>query len=115
MKKVIKIFGFSFILIIVIVSAHYYGFFTRYNYLTAKWDAFNGNYQILVFGEPDITRLFTEKEKQAFKVQYGYHYNRVAGCSVTQSEYNGIENYNRVMEEEISAIVCVLTNDLGLF
>lgn len=80
---------------------YYYGFFTSHNYLTAKRDAFNGNYQILVYGEPSRTYLFTEEEKFNFKKTYGYQYKRVADCSVSQSEFNGIESYNRVMEEEI--------------
>ncbi len=70
-----------------------FGFVNRYNFLTAKIDIMNGNPKIVTVGLP----IFSNTELNLITEKYGFK-NVNFGCMVTQSELNGIDAYNSVME-----------------
>lgn len=73
-----------------------YGIFTRYNYLTAKIDIYNGNIRLIYYGLP----VFSSKQREIDSVStsYGFrHYN--SGCTISAPESKGADIYNNVMEE----------------
>lgn len=88
----ILLFGIGFLLWI-------FGFFSRYNYLTAKSDIANNNPQIVFIGESILTSsdINTVSEKYGFKVVN-------FGCLVNQSEQNGIEIYNSQMNNYLDKL-----------
>lgn len=71
------------------VSLWNFGFFNRYNYLTAKSHIADNNPQIVFFGEAILTTSDLNKvsKKHGFKIVN-------FGCIISQSEQNGIEIYN---------------------
>ncbi|MEY8867919.1 hypothetical protein AB9K24_00330 [Meridianimaribacter flavus] len=76
-----------------------FGFFNRYNYLTAKSDISNNNPQIVFIGESMLTSSDINKvsKKYGFKVVN-------FGCLISQSEQNGIENYNSQMDNYLDEL-----------
>jgi hypothetical protein len=80
------------VLTFLIIILNYLGFFTPYNYLTAQWDVALNKPRILKYGEPGFT------DKQCYKIapQFGFSYDIVAGCVVSESLINGVNSYNAV-------------------
>ncbi|WP_335975361.1 hypothetical protein [Gaetbulibacter jejuensis] len=70
-----------------------FGFFGRYNYLTAKSDIASNNPQIVFIGES----MLTSSDINAVSKKYGFKVVNF-GCIVNQLEQNGIEIYNSQMD-----------------
>jgi hypothetical protein len=70
----------------------FYGLFTPYNYLTAKWDIAHDKTRILQYGKA------MKSDEQAIKIapKFGFTYDIVAGCFVTTPLVNGVDAYNSV-------------------
>lgn len=94
-----RLFKYSTILIFVgiglFVSYYYFGIFTPYNYFTAKRDLSNNKPRLLVFGMP------SEKDMQCQHIakDYGFTYEIVAHCIVSESFVNRVNVYNKVTED----------------
>lgn len=71
----------------------YFGFFSGYNYLTAKSDISNNNPQIVFVGES----MLTPSDINNVSKKYGFKVVNI-GCLISQSEQNGIKIYNSQME-----------------
>lgn len=97
-KRTRTIIGFTLLAIVLIVLHFFYGLFTPYNYLTAKWDIARNKPRILQYGEPMRT------DKQAFQTatRFGFTYDIVAGCAVTPPLVNGIDAYNAAMTTHLN-------------
>ncbi|MFY7669524.1 hypothetical protein ACOSP6_00415 [Tenacibaculum sp. MEBiC06402] len=76
------------------ISLWSFGIVNKYNFLTAKLDIMNHNPKIVTVGFP----IFSHTELNMISEKYGFK-NVNFGCIVTQSELNGIDFYNAVMEE----------------
>ncbi len=74
-----------------------FGFFSRYNYLTAKTDISKNNLQIVFIGESMLTpsSLNEVSEKYGFEI-VGF------GCTLSKVEENGIEIYNSLMKKYLN-------------
>jgi hypothetical protein len=73
-----------------------FGFFTPYNYLTARQDIKNGQIQIIAVGLPYMPQV-----RQRLAMQYGFQYNYVS-CNVTTELLNGSKYYNDVVEKHLT-------------
>jgi hypothetical protein len=69
-----------------------FGFFTPYNYLTARQDIKNGKIQIIAIGLPYMPQV-----RQRLSGQFGFEYIYV-GCNATTELLNGAKYYNNVVE-----------------
>ncbi|NQX85575.1 MAG: hypothetical protein HRT67_06680 [Flavobacteriaceae bacterium] len=76
-----------------------FGLFNRYNYLTAKSDISNNNLQIVFIGES----MLTSSEVNEVSKKYGFKVINF-GCSISQSEQNGIENYNSQIDNYLDEL-----------
>ena len=76
-----------------------YGFFNKYNYLTAKSDIANKNFQIVYIGESmlTVTHLNKISEKYGFKTVQ-------LSCVISSTEQNGIELYNSQMNNHLNKV-----------
>jgi len=84
-------------LILIGIGLWNYGFFNRFNYLTAKSDiASNSPHKILV-GESIIAPIEMNKISQ----KYGFT-NVGFGCLVSGTELNGIEIYNAEIDKYLN-------------
>jgi hypothetical protein len=93
LKKRTKIILTTIFILSVLTALHFYfGLFTTYNYITAKWDIAHNRPRILQYGEA------METDEQAFKLapKFGFIYDIVANCIVTTPIVNGINTYNTV-------------------
>jgi len=85
------------ILILIGIGLWNYGFFNRFNYLSAKSDiANNSPYKVLV-GESMISPMEMNKISQ----KYGFK-NVGFGCIVSGIEENGIEMYNAEIDKYLT-------------
>jgi hypothetical protein len=82
------------ILILIGIGLWYYGFFNRFNYLTAKSDISNNSPQKILVGELMISPIEMDKISQ----KYGFT-NIGFGCLVSGTELNGIEIYNAEIDK----------------
>ena len=95
-KRLLK---YSIVLIFVgiglFISYYYLGIFTPYNYFTAKRDISNNKPRLLIFGMP------SDKDIQSQRIarEYGFSYDIVAHCIVTESFVNRVRAYNKVTED----------------
>ncbi|WP_040254728.1 FEKKY domain-containing protein [Psychroserpens mesophilus] len=76
-----------------------FGFFSSYNYLTAKADIANGKLQKIAVGE----QLLMPKEIDEISRKYGFT-NIAFGCIVSQPEINGIDIYNEQMDKHLTEL-----------
>lgn len=95
MKKKLTI---SVILIGIAILLWQFGFFSRYNYLTAQLDIWRDEARIVNFeipihacGVPCI----------GLKEKYGFH-ELFVGCVVSPWQYRGIESYHRQIEQYLA-------------
>ena len=99
MKKRIKIFIGSVSFFIGLLILHIlYGLFTPYSYVTAKWDIATGDPRILQYGEA----MLTDKQAITIAPKFGFKYDIVAGCLVTNPLINGVNAYNAVTTKYLS-------------
>ncbi|WP_159019276.1 hypothetical protein [Algibacter sp. L3A6] len=89
MRKKKTLLFITIMLIGIGVSFWNFGFFNRYNYLTAKSHIAVNNPQIVFFGEAILTTSDLNKVSK----KYGFKIVNF-GCIISQSEQNGIEIYN---------------------
>jgi hypothetical protein len=98
MKRKTIIFS-GIILILIGIGFWYYGFFNRFNYLTAKSDIANNTpYKVLV-GESLITPI----DMNLISQKYGFM-NVGFGCIVSGIEENGISMYNSEIDKYLTEI-----------
>ena len=99
MKKRLKTFGIiASVLLAVGILYYNFGFFERYNFVTAYWDSWTDTNRIVVFGE--LNQFDVIKAKTARK--YGFEYEVAGGCLVTQPLLNGLRDYNAIMAAKIN-------------
>ena len=82
-------------ILIVGIILWQFGFFTRFNYLTAKIDIWRESPRIVSYGFPSYpcgVPCIGIKEK------YGFHESNI-GCLVTEPQIRGIESYNAQIEK----------------
>ena len=79
-----------------------FGFFTPFNFWTAKQDIRNGKVQILKIGE--IPLNFEQKQKLANS--YGFDFY-LFGCNVTTDIINGTKYYNNAMVGHLESKYCI--------
>ncbi len=94
-RKKIKI-GIGIVLIGIFLWQ--FGFFTRYNYLTAKIDICRDLPRIASYGLPSHpcgVPCIGLKEK------YGFHESNI-GCVVTETQIRGIDAYNSQIEKYLN-------------
>ena len=72
-----------------------YGFFSRYNYLSAKFDLHQGTVRVVSFGEP---RLPCGDPCIQLQNKYGFRESDI-GCVVSGPEIRGIQAYNAQVEK----------------
>ena len=85
------------ILILIGIGLWNYGFFNRFNYLTAKSDIKNNSPQKIIVGELMISPMEMDKISQ----KYGFT-NVGFGCVVSGTELNGIEIYNDEIDQYLT-------------
>ncbi|WP_047414179.1 hypothetical protein [Cellulophaga sp. Hel_I_12] len=85
------------ILILIGIGLWNYGFFSRFNYLTAKSDIANNSPQKILVGELTISPIEMDKISQ----KYGFT-NVGFGCVVSGTELNGIEIYNAEIDKYLT-------------
>ncbi|WP_074407630.1 MULTISPECIES: FEKKY domain-containing protein [Aquimarina] len=95
-KKIITI---VILLLGIGITLSYFGFFNRFNYITAKLDITNNNPQKVLVGLPFISP--TEMNKVSKK--YGFKNIRF-GCIISGMELNGIDMYNDQMDQYLTKI-----------
>ncbi len=93
-KKKLKI-GLGIIIIGVILWR--FGFFTRFNYLTAKIDIWRDSPRIASYGLPYPCGV----PCIGLKEKYGFHESNI-GCVVTESQIRGIKSYNTQIEKYLN-------------
>lgn len=93
MRKKKNLIFFTFLTIGVAFLLWNFGFFSRYNYLTAKSDIAGNNPQILFIGES----MLTSSDINAVSKKYGFRVVNF-GCIVNRTEQNGIKIYNSQMD-----------------
>ncbi|MFD2890449.1 hypothetical protein ACFS5J_00260 [Flavobacterium chuncheonense] len=95
-KKTIFI---SITIFLIIFGSWNFGFFTRFNYLTAKNDIAKNKLQIVFVGESmlSIEDINKVSKKYGFKV---INY----GCIINRVEQNGIEIYNSKMDDYLGKL-----------
>jgi hypothetical protein len=92
------------LLIILLVTGLYFGlrfsfgFFTPFNFLTARQDIKNGKIKIIEIGEP----ILNFEQKQKLANFYGFEF-QLYGCNVTKDINNGKEYYNKAMINELES------------
>lgn len=74
-----------------------FGFFTRFNYVTAKIDIWRDSPRIASYGVPYPCGV----PCIGLKEKYGFHESNV-GCVVTGPQIRGIEAYNAQIEKYLS-------------
>ncbi len=74
-----------------------FGFFTPYNFITARQDISYGKIQVIVYGKP-----FRPEETQLCAKKYGFEFNFI-GCMVTKELINGTNKYNQEVEKYLDA------------
>ena len=74
-----------------------YGFFNRFNYLTAKIDIWRGSPRIVTVGIPEHP---CGVPCIGLKELYGFHESN-AGCVVTNPQLRGINAYNSQVEKHL--------------
>ncbi len=89
----------SIIIIGIGISLWYFGFFSRYNYLTAKRDIAKNNPQIVYVGES----MLTPADLNIVSKKYGFEIVGF-GCTLNAVEENGIEIYNSQMKKYLDEI-----------
>ncbi|WP_347175533.1 hypothetical protein [Polaribacter uvawellassae] len=99
MRKKKNLIFITFLIIGIGFLLWNFGFFNRYNYLTAKSDIASNNPQIIFIGESMLTYsdINTVSKKYGFKV---VNFDRI----VNQSEQNGIEIYNSQMDNYLDKL-----------
>lgn len=76
-----------------------FGIFTPYNYVTAQWHKHHGTLQLLSYGEQQLT----QKQQVVVANEMGFDIKAIAGCFISQSAINGAEQYNKVMNNALTA------------
>ncbi|MEI8053536.1 MAG: hypothetical protein WCH52_07295 [Bacteroidota bacterium] len=74
-----------------------FGFFTPYNFITARQDISNGKIQVIVYGKP-----FRPEETQLRAKKYGFEFSFL-NCMVTKELINGTNKYNQEVEKYLDA------------
>lgn len=73
------------------------GFLSRYNYITAKIDCWQGYARIVTIGEPLPCGV------PCISLNEKYRFYRISiGCFVTTSQLRGINTYNTVVEKYLN-------------
>ncbi|MGB3607171.1 hypothetical protein [Psychroserpens sp.] len=85
------------ILILVGIGLWNFGFFNRFNYLTAKSDIENNSPHKILVGELMISPIEMDKVSR----KYGFK-NVGFGCVVSGTELNGIEIYNAEIDKYLT-------------
>ncbi|RLJ62569.1 hypothetical protein CLV86_2177 [Lacinutrix venerupis] len=85
------------ILILIGIGLWNYGFFNRFNYLTAKSDINKNSPHKVLVGELMISPMEMDKISQ----KYGFT-NVGFGCIVSGTELNGIEMYNAEIDKYLT-------------
>lgn len=75
---------------------YYLGFFSQYNYFTAKNDIEEGQLRHLYIGEPALN---TDAEN-AITNKYGFEYFSV-GCIYSKQLDNSIQAYNKAIDKQL--------------
>ena len=101
MRKRNFIIGFALILIISALLTLWwnYGFFSKYNYFSAKRDIKNGNIRLLSYGLPIISSK--DKEMEMVRMKYGFKSCNL-GCGCTNEDLRTTGIYNKVIEEYLT-------------
>ncbi len=89
----------SVLIIGIGLSLWNFGFFSRYNYLTAKTDIAKNNPQIVYVGES----MLTPSDLNNVSKKYGFEIVGF-GCILSVVEQNGIEIYNSQMDNYLDKI-----------
>lgn len=92
-KQVLKVVA---IIIILLASAWYFGYFTSYNSITARRDILNGKVRFISVGLPVV--LVEQAAIDSINRKYGVIKKNI-GCIVTSDKIRGIDSYNKVMEK----------------
>jgi hypothetical protein len=87
-----KITFYSISAIALLVFCFLMGFFTPFNFWTAKQDIKTSKIQVITIGELPIN----DDQKQALAKQYGFSFYH-SGCIVSIDRSNGINQYNSAM------------------
>ena len=85
------------ILILIGIGLWNFGFFNRFNYLTAKSDIENNTLHKILIGE----LLISPTEMNKVSQKYGFT-NVGFGCMVSGTELNGIEIYNAEIDKHLT-------------
>ncbi|GGG50643.1 FEKKY domain-containing protein [Bizionia arctica] len=96
-KKTILFSGVTMILLVI--GLWYFGFFNRFNYLTAKNDIAKNTPQKIWIGE----LIISPRDMNKISAKYGFE-NIGFGCVVSTTELNGIEIYNAQIEKYLTKI-----------
>ena len=89
----------SVLIIGIGLSLWNFGFFSRYNYLTAKNDIAKNNPQIVYVGES----MLTPSDLNNVSKKYGFEIVGF-GCTLSAVEQNGIEIYNSQMDNYLDKL-----------
>ena len=89
----------SLIIVVIGISLWYFGFFSRYNFLTAKTDIAKNNLQIVYVGKPLLKPLDLNNVSK----KYGFEIVGF-GCTLGVVEQNGIEIYNSQMDNYLGKL-----------
>ena len=76
-----------------------HGLFHKYNYIRALIDSSNKEYHLVTVGEKLSGDEYLNTVAHDFHFKYEF-----AGCLVSRSKYNGINDYNRAMRKKIEKI-----------
>lgn len=87
------------IIIAIGITLWYFGFFSRYNYLTAKTDIAKNNPQIVYVGES----MLTPTDINNVSKNYGFEIVGF-GCALSAVELKGIKIYNTQMESHLDKL-----------
>ncbi|MEQ8878272.1 MAG: hypothetical protein RLO17_18770 [Cyclobacteriaceae bacterium] len=89
-----------FLIIVSGIAYHEYGIFTDINYFSALNDIDEGKVQILTYGLP-----IAEKDQiDSVALKYGFSYNQIEDCIVTQRFINQVDSYNSAVSKYLSKI-----------
>lgn len=94
-RKKIKI---SIIVLFLGIILWQFGYFSRYNYLTAKIDCLRDQPRIVQIG---VSNFNFSVPIVSLNEKYGFHeYN--TGCMITSHQLRGIESYNTEVEKYLN-------------
>ncbi|WP_342644761.1 hypothetical protein [Mucilaginibacter sp. CSA2-8R] len=88
---------------IIILSAtvwlmYHDGLFTRYNYMTAQWDKYQGRTSLVAYGE----RLRMELQLKMIALAKDFQIKTIADCNISTAAVRGAQAYNNVMMQALS-------------